>query len=60
MAVRTGLSLIVDDKYKLNNLLDHKARKEYQINVANTFLALESLDISKTKMLLFKYIFFVF
>ena len=32
--------------YNLNKLDDHETRKEYQIDVANRFLALEVLEIS--------------
>ena len=34
------------DRYNLNNLFDHETRKEYQIDAANRFSALEGLEIS--------------
>ena len=32
---------LVADRFNLNKLLDHETRKEYQIDVANRFSALE-------------------
>ena len=37
---------LVADRYKLNKLVNHESRKEYQIDVANRFSALEGLEIS--------------
>ena len=37
---------MVADGYNLNKLVYHETRKEYQIDVANRFSALESLEIS--------------
>jgi hypothetical protein len=37
---------LVADRHNLNKLVDNETRKEYQIDVANRFSALESLDIS--------------
>ena len=37
---------MVTDRYNLNKLLDLGTRKEYQIDVANRFCALETLEIS--------------
>ena len=36
----------VADRYNLNKLVDHETRKEYQIDIANRFSALEGLEIS--------------
>ena len=36
---------LIADSYNLNILLDHETRKEYQIDVANRFSALEGLEI---------------
>ena len=51
--VRERLSLkkgikqhLVADRYNLNKLVDRETRKEYQIDVANRFPALEGLEIS--------------
>ena len=37
---------MVADRYNLNKLVDREIRKEYQIEVANRFSALEGLEIS--------------
>ena len=37
---------MVADRYNLNKLVDHETRREYQIDVANRFSALEGLEIS--------------
>ena len=37
---------LVADRYNLNKLVDPETRKEYQIDVANRFSALEGLEIS--------------
>ena len=37
---------MVTHRYYTNKVLDHQTRKEYQIDVANRFLALEGLQIS--------------
>ena len=37
---------LVADRYNLNKLVDRETRKEYQIDVANRFSALEGLEIS--------------
>ena len=37
---------MVADRYNLNKLVDHETRNEYQIDVANSFSALEVLEIS--------------
>ena len=37
---------MVADRYNLNKLVDHETRKEYDIDVANRFSALEDLEIS--------------
>ena len=37
---------MVADRYNLNKLVDRETRKEYQIDVANRFSALEGLEIS--------------
>ena len=37
---------LVADRYNLNKLVDSEIRKEYQINDANRFSALEGLEIS--------------
>jgi hypothetical protein len=37
---------LVADRHNLNKLVDHETRKEYQIDVANRFWALEGLEIS--------------
>ena len=34
---------LVADRYNLNKLVDRETRKEYQIDVANSFSALEAL-----------------
>ena len=51
--IRESLSLkegikqhLVADRYNLNKLVDRETRKEYQIDVANTFSALKDLEIS--------------
>ena len=36
---------LVADRYNLNKLLDHQTRKEYQIDVGNSFSTLEGLEI---------------
>ena len=36
---------MVADRYNLNKLLDHKTRKEYLIDVANSCSALEGIEI---------------
>ena len=53
MTIRERLSLkkgikqyLVADRYNLNKLVDHETRKDYQIDVANRFSALEGLEIS--------------
>ena len=38
---------LVADRYNLNRLVDRETRKEYQIDVANRFSALEGLEIEK-------------
>ena len=37
---------MVADRYNLNKLVDRETRKEYQIDVANRFSALDGLEIS--------------
>ena len=37
---------MVADRYNLNKLLDYETRKEYQIDIANRFSALDALEIS--------------
>ena len=37
---------LVADRYNLNKLVDRETRKEYQIDVAHRFSALEGLEIS--------------
>jgi hypothetical protein len=37
---------LVADRYNLNKLLDYETRKEYQIDIANRFSALDALEIS--------------
>ena len=37
---------MVADRYNLNKLLNNETRREYQIDVANCFSALEALEIS--------------
>ena len=37
---------MVADRYNLNKLVDRETRKQYQIDVANRFSALEGLEIS--------------
>ena len=47
--IRERLSLkqhLVANKYNLNKLVDHETRKEYQVDVTNRVLALESLEIA--------------
>ena len=47
--IRERLSLkqhLVADKYNLNKLVDLETRKEYQVDVTNRVLALESLEIA--------------
>ena len=39
------LLLVPPDRCNLNKLVDHEIRKEYQIDVANRFSALEGLEI---------------
>jgi len=40
---------LVADRYNLNKLVDRGTRKEYQIDVANRFSALEGLEISSVE-----------
>ena len=42
------------DRYNLNKLVDRETRKEYQIDVANRFSALEGLEISSVDDTLIK------
>ena len=37
---------LVEDRYNLNNLLGHQTRTECQIEIANRFSVLESLEAS--------------
>ena len=39
---------LIADNYNLNKLPDNQTREKYQINVANSFSALEVLEISRT------------
>ena len=45
---------MVADRYNLNKLVDRVTRKEYQIDVANRFSALEGLQISSVDDTWFK------
>ena len=40
---------LVADMYNLNKLVERETRKEYQIDVANRFSALEGLEISRVE-----------
>ena len=42
---------MVADRYNLNKLVDRETRKEYQVDVANRFSVLESLEISSVMIL---------
>ena len=42
---KKGKHHLVTDRYNLNKLLDNETKKEYKIDVANRFSALEGLEI---------------
>ena len=46
-AIKKGIKqYLVADRYNLNKLVNHETRKEYQIDVANGFSALEGIELS--------------